>query len=92
MSLPRRAIRPTRGFATAARSGDRISTGDARRYSKKANKRCSWVEKKPEKRCKAKTKNDDGVDAFAGCPEACGVCELECGEDSDVWYLSLIHI
>jgi len=55
-------------------------------YSKKAKKDCSWVENKPEKRCKVKTKNGDGVDAFAGCPEACGVCELECGEDSDVWY------
>ena len=55
-------------------------------YSKKAKKDCSWVENKPDKRCKVKTKNGDGVDAFAGCPEACGVCELECGEDSDVWY------
>ena len=55
-------------------------------WSKKEKKDCGWVGKKPDKRCKLKTKNNDDVSAFAGCPEACGVCELECGEDSDVWY------
>ena len=77
VSPPPRDPAATRGFATAARSGDCISTGDARRYSKKAKKDCSWVENKPDKRCKVKTKNGDGVDR-------CGAAASRVGTGSSV--------
>ena len=53
VSPPPRDPAATRGFATAARSGDRISTGDARRYANKEHKNCEWVAKKAA-RCKIK--------------------------------------
>merc|ERR1719231_848181 len=49
----------------------------------KPNQDCSWVGKKPEKRCNKK--NDDKVKADDGCPLACLNCPGPC-EDAASWH------
>ncbi|KAH8083430.1 hypothetical protein JL720_8314 [Aureococcus anophagefferens] len=41
----------------------------------KDKQNCAWVGKKAAKRCKAKVKSEDGVEASDACPVACGTCD-----------------
>jgi len=54
-------------------------------YANKQRKNCEWVAKKT-KRCKYKRKDEDGVNAFEACPEACGTCGCAGASDSETWY------
>ena len=75
-------------LAAPATAASASCENDANWFSKREGNDCDWVAKKA-RRCKVKTKNDDGVSAFTGCPAACDTCDLSCAEDatSDVWYV-----
>lgn len=53
-------------------------------YAKKKSKtNCKYVKKNPEKYCKSKMTDDDGVDSWTACAKACDACDLDCSSDAD---------